>query len=287
MNPPDSYLTELMEAAEKLPSLPGVVLTVNSMLQDPDTHTQDLSRMIAKDIALVTRILKLVNSAFFGLRSRVGSIPDAVSLLGFDTLHRITLALSIVDMLKPSRKNQGEWLWQHSIRTAVFSEYLANKTKICNGDNAFVAGLLHDMGLIVLARCMPGLFLRLEREAKNLDKPFYIMESSVIPGFSHASLGAAMARKWQLPPALAEAIFYHHRFPSEKPVSDMTIIVHTANALDTHSQRMRNEFPDAILHPAALTKFRHILKDPDQWFPEIHQRSMEACKLFLGDNHEP
>ncbi|WP_179953375.1 HDOD domain-containing protein [Desulfobotulus mexicanus] len=277
-------MKEILSAAEKLPSLPRVILTVNAMLQNPDTRTQDLSRIIEKDISLVTRILKLVNSAFFGLRSTVGNIPDAVSLLGFDTLHRLTLSLSILDILGPSKKMPGDWLWPHSIRTAVFCEYLAMKTKLCRPDDAFVAGLLHDIGLIVLARCMPEVFISLEEKSKETGKPFFLMEASVISDFSHADMGAAMALKWQLPPALKQAIAQHHRLP-ENNIPPLSLLVHTANMLENQRDLVRNEIPAGMLHPLAIKKMKSILKNPHIWFPPLHEKGMEACHLFLGGSH--
>ncbi|TWI76802.1 putative nucleotidyltransferase with HDIG domain [Desulfobotulus alkaliphilus] len=281
---PETPLKTLLDAADKLPSLPKVILTVNAMLQDPETRTKDLSRIIEKDISLVTRILKLVNSAFFGLRSTVGNIPDAVSLLGFDTLHRLTLSLSILDILGPSKKMPGDWLWPHSIRTAVFCEYLAMETQLCRPDDAFVAGLLHDIGLIVLARCMPETFMDLEKKSRESGKPFFLMETSLIPDFSHADMGAAMALKWQLPPALKQAIAQHHRLP-KGTIAPLSLLVHTANMLDSQRDLVRNELPAGMLHPLAIKKMRAVLKNPHIWFPPLHEKGREACHLFLGSSH--
>lgn len=281
---PENFMEKLLKNAESLPTLPNVVMQVNAMLQDPDTDTRDLSRMIERDVALVTRILRLVNSAFFGLRSKVGNIPDAVSILGFDTLHRITLSLAVITTLGSLRKSPGDWLWPHAIRTAVGAEYLAIETKLCRPNDAFVAGLLHDIGLMVLARSMPDLFQRILDETKKQQKPFFIVEESLIPGFSHATLGGLMAKRWYLPPCLCQAIALHHRFPDDNTVSDLAILVHGANILDTHAELMGNgELLPSSMHPLAWQKLQASLEKPDKWFPPLWERAGEACKLFLGE----
>ena len=280
-----NVLADLLKALENLPSLPQVVLRVNAMVQDPKTQTRDLSRIIEMDVALVARILKLVNSAFFGLRSQVGNIPDAVSTLGFDILHRITLSLSVINAMGRLRQNPGHWLWPHAIRTAVFCEYLARKSGLCRSDDAFVAGLLHDIGLMLLARCMPELFIRLEKAAKEQQKPFFVLESTLTPGFSHATLGAVMADRWFLPPSLGEAIAHHHRFPEDREASNLTLLVHVANVLDNHWEFFENDsIPFAVMHPRAQEKLESILRNPGQWFPPLLQHGREACKTFLGES---
>lgn len=281
----DAQIRSIIDSIDELPSLPDVVITVNRMLRDPHVKVRDVSLMIGKDMGLVAKILKLVNSAFFGLRSKVSNLPDAISLLGFDTIHRITVSLSVIEAFpgcQADRNISPAELWGHAIRTGVYCEALSRQSGLCHPDDAFIAGLLHDLGIIAICGYLPDVLAKITYLMKQTGRPFFIVESSITDGLSHADIGARIAARWQFPDPLTFAIRHHHSFPETEPVSDLLAIVHTANVLDTFSEVvLAGEIPEGCVHPAAAQKLSPQLEEVSAWFTKERERAIQACKTFL------
>ena len=205
----------LMELVDEVRDLPLTVSTVLAQViaecDNADASVSSLARIMSGDQALAAMVLKLANSAYYGYARKIESLPDAVVLLGFASVKNLAITASITRLLASDRDEYAQIrsdLFDHSLATAVGARILG-RTKRISGEKAFVAGLLHDLGLIVLVCYRKPIFGALMEAATKADKPFVEVELDVV-GFEHAELGSLIAAEWKFPPALCEALRYHH-----------------------------------------------------------------------------
>ncbi len=276
-----------LDHIEDLPTLPTIAMEVNNMLQDYDVSIKKLSQTIEKDQALVPRILKLVNSAFFGFRSKVSNIPHAIILLGFNTVRNALLSLSIIDVFSGKAKLEGFDItdfWRHSIAVAVTSTHLAEKSRLHSPEEAFTAGLLHDMGQIVLYQVFQDLFHAVWTIAKEKNLCFYDAEKKAIP-VSHAQIGGHLAKKWQLPAGLVDTIRYHHSVSKGANDPSLVKLVHTADIIVNRYMFDRKDNAHfSKVHPDALRVLKPQIYSASEWFPEIFGEIESACHFFLEES---
>jgi putative nucleotidyltransferase with HDIG domain len=228
-------IQEILSSVEALPSLPSVVMEVMQLANQEGTKATDFEAVIRKDQALAAKVLKLVNSPFFAVRSKVTSISQAIVVLGFKSLKSLVLAAKTSRLLSRQLTPYGldaGGSWKHAIGTAAVSRLLAKKAGL--GPDAqeelFVAGLLHDVGKIVLAphisRFQTDFDATLRRNEGNL-----VQTETELVGISHPDVGGRMARKWKLDPVLESLIQEHHSLES---ISSETMPLHAvqcANAI--------------------------------------------------------
>ena len=201
-----------LDSISDIPTLPNIVIEVNKLLQDYDTSIKKLGKLIEKDQAMVTKILRLVNSAFYGFRSKIRNIPHAVIVLGFNTIRNAVVSVSIIKAF-PEEKTLGGFeiadFWKHSIGVAVTSRYLAEQTKLDSPDDCFVVGLLHDIGKVILSQHFTEHFDLVRKSVKEEGLSFFEAEQKLLP-VDHAQIGGHLAKKWQFPVSLIDALTYHH-----------------------------------------------------------------------------
>ena len=275
-----------LDRIEDLPTLPVIAMEVNKMLLDYDTTINKLSDTLMKDQAMISKILKLVNSAFFGLRGKISNISHAIVVLGFNTIRNAVVSISIIEAFSAKECMEGFDIadfWKHSVAVAVTSKHLAEKTGIHSTDDCFVAGLLHDMGKIVLLNHFKDLFQKVWCAVKNNGQSFYEAEKSRIK-IDHTRIGGYLARKWQLPPGLTDAIRYHH---DVKPgVSDPNLlkIIHASNIIvNTYTVNPGNNVEFSGIHPDALNLVGSRLDTIPDWYPDVLLEIESACKFFLEE----
>ncbi|HEY3295759.1 MAG TPA: HDOD domain-containing protein [bacterium] len=219
-----------------LPTLPDVAVKLLELGEKPTTSAGDLARLVERDMSLATRVLRLVNSSFFGVRREVTSIQHAVMILGVSNLRSIVLSGAVSDLF--DRKGavgsfNREEFWKHSVAVAATSRIIAQKVKLVDAEIAFTAGLIHDMGKVVVDRYLHPEFVRV---VELLDDPEMTMRNAenTVLGVNHAEIGHHLAVYWNLPEILLEAVGYHHR-PLEAPeYRSVAAIVGTADALVRH-----------------------------------------------------
>lgn len=225
----------LVAGRKSLPSIPAVYFEVIDALQDPDCPIERLGSIIAKDPALTVKLLQLVNSAFLGLAHQVSSADEAVLLLGTGLLRSLALGLHLfsVAWLPRAAAAPLEKVWHHSLRVAYGARCIV---RLETGDEklmeeAFTAGLLHDVGKIVLAQDPKHNYARLLDSPPDPQHPLIESEEAVFHA-THAEAGAYLLDLWGLPHALVEAVAFHHepRKSSEKCFGALTA-VHAANVL--------------------------------------------------------
>ncbi|MGC8783556.1 MAG: HDOD domain-containing protein [Armatimonadota bacterium] len=226
-------LQQLVQTIRDLPALPEVVVRVMRITEDPRSDAQSIAKVIATDQAMAARVLKLANSAFYGLPRRVGTLSEAVVILGFRTIKNLAIAASTFELL--NREIAGYWLqrgelWRHSLACAIGAQLIARKVHLPVVEEAFVAGLLHDIGKVAINLFVREQFDQIMERALQDRIPFVEAEQAVL-GFNHAMAGGLIAEKWNLPPSLVSVIKYHHQ-PSGAPDKELMIsVVHLADIL--------------------------------------------------------
>jgi putative nucleotidyltransferase with HDIG domain len=226
----------LLSQMESLPSLPSLYTQVVELIQSPDSSIKKIGEVIAQDLAMTAKILQLVNSAFFGIPRHISNPAQAVGMLGLDTVKALILTIGIFSKIEQKQfVHFGiETLWNHSIKTGTIAKKVADNegTDKYLSDNAFMAGLLHDVGKLVLMVNVPDKYEKVIKTLKDQNISLSQAEQSVF-GTSHAEVGAYLTGLWGLPDAIVEAVAFHHR-PKEC-LSDYLVpltFVHIADGLE-------------------------------------------------------
>ena len=275
-----------LDSIPDIPTLPTIVIKVNKMLQDHDTSIKNLSKVIEKDQGMVAKILRLVNSTFYGFRSRITNIPHAVIILGFNTIRNAVVSVSIIKTFSGEKSFEGfeiKDFWRHSVAVAVTSRYLAEQTRLDSPDDCFVSGLLHDIGKVVLSQHFTVLFGLVWKSVKEDGLSFYEAEKKLLP-VNHAQIGGHLAKKWQFPGSLIDSITYHHAI--RKGVSNLNqlLIVHTANNIVNIYKVDTGIIPVfSSIDPEAKRVMAGQLETLSEWFPAVATEIESACEFFLKE----
>jgi len=220
-------LQRRIEQVGELPTLPHVVQKLASMIGRPNVSAEDIGALIEKDQVLSAKVLRLANSPFYGFPSRIGSVAHAVVVLGLNVVKGLTLCATAFDMMKAAGMDQ---LWRHSLGVAITAHLLGTKAAMKNPEEVFVAGLLHDIGKVVLYVKWPDVGSRITASAHQTSR--YLMEAEQeLFDVTHADVGGWLAAAWYLPTGLREPILYHHRPVAAQEAPLQTAIVHVADVL--------------------------------------------------------
>lgn len=229
----DRQKTEAFLAGiKKLPMIPKVMFEVTRMLQAPAANTNELARLIGKDQGLTTKVLSIANSPLYGLQRKVTSLEFAIIVLGFKEIADIVTAISMTDAIKVKSDkdfNQDEF-WVHSMVVGAAGRAIAQNLGYLDiGSDAFVAGVIHELGIQVIHNFMHPQFLQIVDEVNSNGLPFTEAELRVL-GITHQQAGKFLAEKWNLPVMLCDTLNYHHH-PGDMPGSGKTLtsIVHLAD----------------------------------------------------------
>lgn len=227
----DAAAAALVQGAIKLVSLPHVCIRVNLMVDDPEFSAADIGTVIQQDASLAAKLLKIANSPMFGFRARVDTISRAVTVIGQRELRDLVFAVSAVRTFNqiPVDLANMAMFWRHSIFTGIVAKLLAQQCQVLHTERLFIAGLLHDLGQLLIFHKLPEQAQKALRRAAALDEASYASER-VIFGFDHATVGGALAQLWELPPTLHAAIRFHHD-PERAPESLEAALVHLADTM--------------------------------------------------------
>jgi putative nucleotidyltransferase with HDIG domain len=277
-------LMKRIATIQELPTLSGVVVQVLSMLQDINTSAEELAGVVEKDQAIVPKLLKLVNSSFFGFSTTVSSVQHAVMLLGFNTVRNAVLSVEIINALELKRRIEGfdiAKFWRHAISVAVISRYLDQETGKQYREDVFAAGLIHDIGKIVMAHYFTDRFEAVWKTMCQEKISFWEAEPKHFP-IHHAAIGAQLADRWNLPPALREVVAHHHTGNKDSQDENIVLIVHTADALA--NQFMEDELPvqEWPIIMAAREMLGKQIDSAPQWMPELQEEISSACEVLIS-----
>ncbi|MFT5052100.1 MAG: putative nucleotidyltransferase with HDIG domain [Chlamydiales bacterium] len=231
-----SQLSELIRSTIKIPSLPEVVLRIQSLTRNPDTGTKEIGEVIAQDPELAAKMLKIANSAFYGLRSPCLSAEHASSVLGMRVLKSIVSQVAIMDMFD-GIESDGRFdvrdLWDHSIRTAHVCAFLHKKSTMpseVEADELYMCGLLHDIGKMVLLTHHKSEYVNILVAADEQNIPSWSLEQQKL-GYTHTDVGGVLGTHWALPDLLVNAITQHHAAVDTFIDQPVTVMVACADEL--------------------------------------------------------
>jgi putative nucleotidyltransferase with HDIG domain len=279
----NEFLSKL-DRVRDIPTLPSMVFELNKLLQDPDTSVPRISQVIEKDQAMALKILKLVNSAFYGFKSKISDLRSAIIMLGFNAVRNAIVSVSVIETLGRGQRLEGfdfTDFWKHSLAVAVTSKQLSYCTRTNSPDNCFVGGLLHDVGKVVLARYYPEAFAAIWSACRKDAIPFDAVERQVIP-VTHAEIGSHLVTRWQLPSGLVDAIRLHHAFEPRNGNAEFALIVHLANRVVNSYQADPDCVIDlAALHPDARRFLMKAVQNVRDFYASIAEEIESANAFFL------
>lgn len=216
---PETRLKKIQKFIGRMPSLSTTVTKVLEICHGPSASANDLNRVISYDPVLTGQLLKLINSAYYGLPNRITTLTRAIIMLGINTVKNLVLATSVLGGckgLRGSRRMSINDFWAHSLCVGVLSKLIALDDQISTNEKEayFVAGLLHDLGKLPMMACFPGLYDKVLVDLNR--KPIEIIESETMHiGFNHCQAGVLIAAKWRLGAAIENAISGHHGIEQE------------------------------------------------------------------------
>jgi len=275
---------EKLDRIRDIPTLPSIVMDLNKLLQDPDTSVQRISQIIEKDQAIALKILKLVNSAFYGFKSKISDVHSAVIMLGFNAVRNAIVSVSVIEAFAKKLRLEGfdvADFWKHSLAVAVTSKNLSYSTRTNSPDNCFVGGLLHDVGKVILAQYFQEAFAAIWTASRQEGIAFQAAEPKVIPT-SHAAIGAHLVTRWQLPHGLADAIRLHHVYEPQSENAGFALIIYVANVIVNSYNENRDCVIDlAALHPDGRKFIMSAVQNVGDFYASIAEEIESAYAFFL------
>jgi len=246
---PDSLLSNNIE----LVSLPEIVFQLNDMVNDPNCSAADIGDVIRQDAGLTIRLLKIVNSPFYGFPSSIETIPMAITVMGIRQLRDLVFATCVISKYSkiPSDILNPDIFWSHSIATATAAQLIAKKINLSNSERLFTCGILHDIGLLIMALAAPAITRQVLELSRDSNKPHHDLQINVF-GFSQSDLGAALIRKWHLPDSFIEPIQLQQTNKAALHFPMETAILKVANVVANMQKDTAITGDNQIIHPGTL-----------------------------------
>ncbi len=239
----------VLSTIKNLPSIPKAIFEVTKLLNDPNTSTGQLAEVMSKDHGLTAKVLAIANSPLYGIKRKVSSIEFAILVLGFHEIKNIIMAISFIETMRaaPSQYFDPMEFWLHSLVVGTGAKGISQHLGFDFGSEAFVAGLFHDVGVLVIYNNFNPEFKQIIETASAENLSFFEAEKNIL-GLSHQEIGKYLAEKWNLPLQLCDAIHFHH-YPSGCDVNKNFVSV--IHLVDYMTQRLgiAEFFWDKDLHP--------------------------------------
>jgi HD-like signal output (HDOD) protein len=232
-----SNLLEVVNRTLELPTIPAVLSKLNTVIGNPNSSAVDVGKVIAADPAVATNVLRIVNSAYYGLQVRVSSVDLAVTIMGFNMTKKVALKAAVFSVFGSQRETTVEFdfkgFWRHAVYAGVAARTLGGecpRLRDTHVEDLYICGLLHDIGKIILLEKLHDRYVAMLRAARQSGRPEADIEAEHF-GFTHADVGSVLAIKWFLPEDLTIAIRYHH-VPSKDPFHrSLSSLIHLADHL--------------------------------------------------------
>ena len=279
---PAALVENAIRSISHIATLPEITLKIIELVEDPSSTAQDLHKVIANDPALCSRILKVVNSAFYGLPRQIGSINRAIVLLGLNAVKNIAIAASLTKLFRGGDlcpRFSARELWIHSMATGAGSKLICDTLKLGLPDEAFLAGLIHDIGIMVEMQAMRDKLIAVFSEMKYNDKNEPItclreLETNIL-GADHCAFGAALCEAWKFPKSFVHVAGNHHD-PMSLPSGNrmLAAVVHAADCL---SAQLNYGFRGDIKHADVEN---HICEELNMSRPQLESIKLALPKVF-------
>lgn len=226
-------LRATIESITDLPTLPVVVAKITSQIANPSTNAADIGKLIEQDQVLTGKVLRLVNSAYYGFPKQIKSIQHAVVILGFNKVKTIIITASVFGAFKNRKPGNLDLqrFWQHSLATAIISKICAEVIGIAHvAEDAFIGGLLHDIGKVVMDQYQPNIYIPIVKYANEKGILLYDAEREVM-GLTHANVGEWMMEKWRLPAPIVHMVSSHHNPNSTGERRELVTSIHLGDII--------------------------------------------------------
>ena len=277
---------ELVKDIGELVSMPGVAVRINTMVDDAQYSATDIGKVIGQDPGLTVRLLKIANSPLYGFSSQIDTVSRAVTVLGTKQIRDLVLATSAIKAFDgiPNELMTMDDFWQHSIACGLAARELMGKQRAAQGESIFVAGLLHDIGQLVIFNKLPEQARQvLEMAVDEMDEISLSEAEQRVLGFDHAQVGAELIRQWQLPQSLYECVAFHHQPAAADVFRFEAAIVHLANTLAVMAELDTTDFEEGevpLLDPQVweITGLDKDVVEPT--IAVVKERLAEVCSLF-------
>jgi len=253
-------------ACPSLPSLPAVALRVIEQCSDPDIKIAELAKTIQNDQAMSAKVLRTVNSSFYGLREKCGNINKALVMLGLSPVKALVLGFSLVSSVEPKNDTEFDYqdYWRRGLFTAVGAKFIVEASGKKYGDDAFVAGLLQDIGVMAMYRALGAEYLEVFKLASDhRDLGRHEMNAFET---QHSDIGAMLAQRWKMPDSLVIPVKYHER-PSAAPLNHLEI---------TQAVGLGNLLHDAVTSQAPAESLRRLYAKAECWLA-MKPDAVDAC----------
>lgn len=278
-------IEELVDGVHDLVPLPKAYLRVRELVNDPDSSLDDVTKVIVNDTALTSRILRIANSAYMGLATKVETVNRAVQVLGLNQVHDLALAGAAVGSLTriSTPGIDVSDFWRRSVYCAVVARIICKQRNLKSAERLFVSGLLHDTGHLLLANRRPEVYTGLKDKAIESGVPMAQVEQEVL-GFTYAELGAALLENWQLPQAIILPVLHHAKPINEMPsdeVSELSIMHVSAIISRAAVWRSETDEPVPEFDPVALQLNAIDDERTESIMREADEMVIEAMTLLL------
>lgn len=241
---------DLVTRNVRLVSLPEVCIQVQALADSSHTTADDIADVVSKDTALTTRLLKLVNSAYFSLPRKIDTVSRAVNMIGMRELRNLTLAASAAEVFSniPPDLIDMAGFWQHSVYTGLLARNLAQCCNVLHSERLFTAGLLHDVGRLLMLMKVPEETANAQALLLQSKQDICQLEEDLI-GFSHAEVGEALLLHWNMPENLCASIRYHHNPDGAENAHLEAAIVHIADQVTHAAQESKDPLGSPFYDP--------------------------------------
>ena len=233
----DDQLKSKIRHVANLPTLPQVASHLMKIINDPFTSAHEVAFVIGQDLSLSAKVLRLANSAFYGIPRSITSINNAVVILGLKVINTMVLSLTVFDMFPENKRSASLFdrkaFWLHSLTCGLISKFLASRVKkfiLFDPEEAFCAGLLHDIGKVVMEQYIHEDFHRALKTAREGKIPIFEAEKRVL-GFTHGDVAAWLTESWSLPSEIQLPLIFHHDSKSSVQCADIINLCHLADWL--------------------------------------------------------
>ena len=290
--PPDFWQKQpkqaetLLRGRIELASLPDVYTQIVEVMNSPRSSASDLAEMISKDTSLSSRMLKLVNSAFYGFPARIDSISRAVTLIGTRELTTMALGISVVNAFKdiPCTLMSMEGFWRHSIACGVFARLLASHKIGTSAEQLFIGGLLHDIGRMVMLKQIPTAYAEVIKQARLQQTTLFETERKLL-GYDHMEVGNLLCKEWRFSKALEEMVSWHH-LPGQGRYGLGCCLIHLADIMAKAYFSGQTECGCVMVSPLQSKVWETLGLTPEllpQLFTQAQKQIDDVITLFLGE----
>lgn len=277
---------KILESIKELPTLPTVFSRLSDAMSNPRITNDEIAEIISSDQAAALKVLKVVNSAFYGFSGRIDTISRAILYLGLNEVRNLIFALSVINLFQ-KKKNLMNFrpaeFWSHSIGVGITTRIVGSTIQIPNLENYFLAGILHDIGKLILFEHAADEYAQVLRIVEEKRCSITDAEKEAL-GFDHAKIGELLALKWNLPTTIRNAVRYHHIGVMEGSTDKLVAAVYTA---DITARTLELGYPGDDLIPEPNELVFEKLKIPEKFFSnhanEILKNYEETSKLLLSD----